>query len=260
MKIVGWLIKMTVTAAFLAVVTLYATWTAVGTYLDKVLAHYQLGGGMQDIGFSDFLEKMGAGLNIMNQTVSVKDDKPVYGGSGLSPAGTVEGSSAASGRDAASGAASGAAGAAAGNSQAAGQSPNGGASGNGSRMPGREDKEGSTGSVSGAGGMADALPVWSQSGSTQGTQTGGIGEQASGKVLFSSDFLSSAKDNMSNEDKVKLFALLVSKLPAQEVQNISQLMEDGLTQEELEQIDGIIRKHLTDEEYRQVLVILEKYQ
>ncbi len=226
MKILGWLTKMAVAAVFIAAVTIYATWTAVGTYLEKVLAHYQIGGDMQSIGFLDFVEKMGTGLNIMNQSVSAKDDKPVYGGTGLTPVG-----SANSGNE-------------------------GGAGGT---ISSREEKEGSINSgASGSGGMADALPVWSQSGSAQGAQSGGTGEQE--KTLFSSDFLSSTKDNMSNDDKVKLFTLLVSKLPAAEVQSISQLMENGITQEELVQLDKIIRRHLTQEEYKQVVAILEKYQ
>lgn len=256
MKVLGWLAKMAVTAVFIAAVTIYATWTAVGTYLEKVLAHYQIGGDVQSIEFLDFVEKMGAGLNIMNQTVSAKDDKPVYGGSGLTPVGSADAGSSASSRQ--SGGTAGGSGGAAQAPGSAGGTVSGGA---GSRISDREQKEGSTGSgASGSGGMADALPVWSQSGSAQGAQSGGAGEQASDKTVFSSDFLSSAKDNMTNDDKVKLFTLLVSKLPASEVQSISQLMENGITQEELEQMDGIIRKHLTQEEYKQVLVILEKYQ
>jgi hypothetical protein len=248
----GWLVKMAVTAVFIAAVTIYATWTAVGTYLEKVLAHYQIGGDMQSIGFLDFVEKMGAGLNIMNQTVSAKDDKPVYGGSGLTPVGSADSGNGASGRQSGLG----------GSGTATQPSANtSGGTASGSSIFSREEKEGGIDSgASGSGGMADALPVWSQTGSAQGAHSGGTGEQASEKTLFSSDFLSSTKDNMTNDDKVKLFTLLVSKLPAAEVQSISQLMENGITQEELVQLDGIIRKHLTQEEYRQVLAILEKYQ
>ncbi|WP_146767154.1 hypothetical protein [Paenibacillus sp. YN15] len=244
MKVLGWLVKMAVAAVFIAAVTIYATWAAVGTYLEKVLAHYQIGGDMQSIGFLDFVEKMGAGLNIMNQTVSAKDDKPVYGGSGLTPVGSAGSGSGADTQPPAN----------------ANGSVSGG-TGTGGNISSREEKEGSTNSgASGSGGMADALPVWSQSGSSQGSQSGGTGEQASEKMLFSADFLSSTKDTMTNDDKIKLFALVVSKLPAAEVQAISQLMENGITQEELAQLDGIIRKHLTQEEYTQVLAILEKYQ
>lgn len=254
MKILGWLTKMAVAAVFIAAVTIYATWTAVGTYLEKVLAHYQIGGDMQSIGFLDFVEKMGTGLNIMNQSVSAKDDKPVYGGSGLTPVG-----SANSGAEGVAGKPSGTTG-----SGTNLQQPNGtggaASGGAGGTISSREEKEGSINSgASGSGGMTDALPVWSQSGSSaQGAQSGGTGEQE--KTLFSSDFLSSTKDNMSNDDKVKLFTLLVSKLPAAEVQSISQLMENGITQEELVQLDKIIRRHLTQEEYKQVVAILEKYQ
>lgn len=250
MKIVGWLTKMAVAAVFIAAVTIYATWTAVGTYLDKVLAHYQIGGDMQSIGFLDFVEKMGAGLNIMNQSASAKDDKPVYGGSGLTPVGSA---------NAATGGTTGKPTGTTGSGTDAQQPASGGTGAAGGTISGREEKEGSQNSgASGSGGMADALPVWSQSGSAQGTQSGGTGEQE--KTLFSSDFLSSTKDNMSNDDKVKLFTLLVSKLPAAEVQSISQLMENGITQEELVQLDKIIRRHLTQEEYKQVVAILEKYQ
>lgn len=267
MKWLSWLAKMAVAAIFLTVISLYATWTVVHTYLDKVLAHYQIGGDMEKVGFSDFLENVGQDMNIMNQPASPKD-QPVNG-KGLAAAdipaagkGTDSGSNAGTGGSADP---AGINGAGSGANPGAKPGNNGGGTegGAGGSLSGKEEKDGAAGGKSrDSEGMADALPVFGQSGGgRQDSQVSGTqsGEQDK-KTVVSADNLTSTKDKMSNEDKMKLFSLLVSKLPPSEVQNISKLMEDGITQKELEELDSIVKKYMTTDEYNQMVVILEKYQ
>lgn len=228
MKVMAWLLKMTVAACFFTAVSLYATFTAVQVYVSKVLDHYQLGGQMEKIEFSDFMAEIGNGLNIMKQPNP--QDESAAKGEG-------DGSQAVTGRN--------------GSSETSVepnlQAPETGTSGSTG-----------TGAETDASEMPDAMAVWSQQSSAGQTEqsTGGMADK---KMIVSLENLQSTKDKISAEDKMKLFSLLVSKLPSEEVQSMSQLMEDGITQEELVRMDTIIQTHLTKEEYNQVLDILGKY-
>lgn len=96
-----------------------------------------------------------------------------------------------------------------------------------------------------------ALPVMGQSLEEDPIEQGGI-------VLSPQD-LSERKRQLSAEDRTDLMALLLSKLPQEELQQISIYMEDGLTETELRAIEQLIAKHLTEEEYHQVIEIFGKY-
>lgn len=296
MKFFLWLGKMALASVMIASLTVFVTWTTVQTYLDKVLAHYQLGEGMGKIEFSDLLSEMSSSLNIMKQpaaggtkskgaagnvstgtgaadgqTSANAGRTPGSDGENLAAAAAGEsgssglqgtGTGAADGSTAGSGSASGtgtggAVTGSAGSDAGTGSSTGGGGSGGGS---------GNGGTSSGGGAAAhaqeepdhtgDAVPVWSQSGSKVNSDASGTGK----KLAVSSDSFQSMKDKISNEDKMKLFSLLVTKLPEQDVQTISQLVEDGITNDELNQIDAIIQKSLSKEEYKEVLAILQKYE
>jgi hypothetical protein len=229
-KVLAWLLKMTMAACFFTAVSLYATFTAVQVYVSKVLDHYQLGGQMEKIEFSDFMAEIGNGLNIMKQPNPL--DESAAKGEG-------DGSQAVTGRN--------------------GSSGTGVESGSLAPETGTSGSTG-TGAETEASEMPDAMAVWSQQSSTGQTQQGqSTGEMAEKKMIVSLENLQSTKDKISAEDKMKLFSLLVSKLPSEDVQSMSQLMEDGITQEELVRMDTIIQSHLTKEEYNQVLDILGKY-
>ncbi|HEX7057548.1 MAG TPA: hypothetical protein VF260_10210 [Bacilli bacterium] len=99
----------------------------------------------------------------------------------------------------------------------------------------------------------DALPVFGSGGLKSAS------ESESEKTLISAEELLQKKDSMSSEDKMKIFSLLVSKLPPEDMQKISGLMEDGVTEQELDEINQLVEKSLTEEEYKQVTEILKKY-
>ncbi|WGU93355.1 spore coat protein [Paenibacillus dendritiformis] len=73
------------------------------------------------------------------------------------------------------------------------------------------------------------------------------------RVVISPDALSRNKEEIPPSDKELLFATLMKKLPQEEMQRLSTLMEDGLTAAELTEAEQILAKYLNDEEYGQML-------
>jgi len=79
-------------------------------------------------------------------------------------------------------------------------------------------------------------------------------------LVMSSDELASWQDSMSEEDKLTIFTTVMAKLPQDEYQNLSYLLEAGLTAEETVQIYEILGRYLTDEEMIEIVNILHKYE
>lgn len=191
MKLLLWLGKLAIAAVFVSAISIFASWTAVHTYLDKLLAKYQLGNGTEQIEFSDFLTKLSSQLNII--TMKPNEKKPPE-------------------KD------------------------------DGGKVPADAPKSG------------DAVPVWNQSGKSASSAA-----EQKRKVMMTAEDLQTLKEKMTSEDKMKVFALLSSRLPQNEIQTISQLVENGITEEKLGQIQTIMEKYLKPNEYQQLLDILSKY-
>ncbi|MCR8844420.1 spore coat protein [Paenibacillus sp. SC116] len=117
----------------------------------------------------------------------------------------------------------------------------------GSTSPGQNRKSGNSPEQEGATSDA-ALPVWS----------GNINEssQSGNRVLVTPEEIVEGKDKLTEQTKEKLFSTLMKKLPADDWQRISVLMEEGLTAAELIEMEQILAKHLNDEEYKQMREIL----
>jgi hypothetical protein len=79
------------------------------------------------------------------------------------------------------------------------------------------------------------------------------------ETVLTPDELADARDAMTDEDRNKLFAILVSKLPQEEWQTISTYVESGLTESELTNVQQIVAKYLNREEYDELMEILSKY-
>ncbi|MCI3924762.1 hypothetical protein MO973_31590 [Paenibacillus sp. TRM 82003] len=92
----------------------------------------------------------------------------------------------------------------------------------------------------------DALPVMGQATTPEE------------ELYISMDDLNERKESLTAEDRMEIFTLLISKLPASEVQSISALLEDGFTAEEMEETSAILQQYLTQEEYEKLLQILMK--
>ncbi|MGO4545067.1 hypothetical protein AB4Z29_09725 [Paenibacillus sp. 2TAB23] len=79
------------------------------------------------------------------------------------------------------------------------------------------------------------------------------------ETAMTTDELTEVKEQMSDKDKDELFGLLMSKLPQESWQTISQYIENGLTEQELTAIQQIMAQHLDKTEYTQMMDILKKY-
>ncbi|KRE53539.1 hypothetical protein [Paenibacillus sp. Soil522] len=104
-----------------------------------------------------------------------------------------------------------------------------------------------------------------------GTQASGGAVQEGGEVqegtagadntetAMTTEDLTEVKEQMSDKDKDELFGLLMTKLPQESWQTISQYVENGLTEQELTAIQQIMAQHLDKTEYGQMMNILKKY-
>lgn len=85
---------------------------------------------------------------------------------------------------------------------------------------------------------------------------GGItsGQESKGReaIIVPPDAIAKSKEELSKEKKDQIFATLMKKLPQEDWQRISTLMEGGLTSSEVMEVEQILAKHLNDEEYKEM--------
>lgn len=92
----------------------------------------------------------------------------------------------------------------------------------------------------------DAVAVWSrQSGQTE------LPEEER-RIVVSSEEFAKKKDQLSEANKAKIFSLLVPRVPQEEMQRISVILEDGITAAELKELEELLQRHLKPEEYQQL--------
>lgn len=87
----------------------------------------------------------------------------------------------------------------------------------------------------------------------------GGGEIDGTETAVTTDEMTEVKEQMTDHDKEALFGLLMSKLPQESWQAISEYVEEGLTEQELTDIQQIMAQYLDKAEYEQMMDILKKY-
>jgi len=95
----------------------------------------------------------------------------------------------------------------------------------------------------------DALPVFGQSSVTRSADS----------IVMSAEQFNEARKKLTDDDKLVIFTIVMNKLPQDELQNMSQLLEDGITELELEQLERVIYTHLQEDDIAKLLAILNKY-
>ncbi|WP_159888085.1 hypothetical protein [Paenibacillus puerhi] len=103
----------------------------------------------------------------------------------------------------------------------------------------------------------DAVAVWSRQTGQSGTAATTDAAEEERRVVVSGEDFAKKKDQLSDQAKGKIFSTLVSRVPPEDMQHISRLMEDGLTAAEMKEVENILQKHLKPEEYRDLLAIIE---
>ncbi|UJF33337.1 hypothetical protein [Paenibacillus hexagrammi] len=63
-------------------------------------------------------------------------------------------------------------------------------------------------------------------------------------LVISTEDFAKKKEQLTSEDKMEIFSLVVAKLPQNEVQHLSVLLEDGITSEELKEVDQTLSKSI----------------
>ncbi|MDQ1911156.1 hypothetical protein RAC89_11900 [Paenibacillus sp. GD4] len=96
----------------------------------------------------------------------------------------------------------------------------------------------------------DAVAVWSRQSVSSMTS------EEDRKVVVSGEEFAKKKDELTQEQKNKIFSV-ISKLPQEDIQYISKLMENGITASELKELEQILQKRLQPEEYADLLKLLK---
>jgi hypothetical protein len=229
MKLLVWLAKTAVSLVLVAGLSLFSAWFVVNMYVEEIMKHFSIPSIGKKIQFSDVLARLSEEWNIGIKKSASEAAKPQDSKAATAPAAGESGVSAPGGE------------------------------GEGAGKPsGTEEKV-----------PEDAVAVWGRlnASDSSGKSTGqsgsgtasGAGAEGLGGIVMSQDDFAKKKAAMSSEDKMKLFSLLVNKLPADRLQELSTLIEDGITQEELKQIDKMLQTYLSQEEYKQILDIIQKY-
>ncbi|MCZ8517624.1 hypothetical protein O9H85_35945 [Paenibacillus filicis] len=251
MKALQWLLKLAVSAAVTSVCCVALTFVTVNTYVNMLLDQYHIERPAgQQLDWNQFVSGMTRQLGAMTgfSGGSKGPGKAAIGtgaetGSGFgSSSGTGTVKSSGSGKDlAVSGLALKDSGK---DPTAVPSSPSGG-----STTPSGTPN---TGTDAGRKPPEDAVAVMGRQ-SVSGTDA----PNDDRKIVISSEEVLKRKNQLSSENKAKIFSLLSSRLPEEEIQKISLLMEDGITAGKLKEIEQILQKYLKADEYAQLLNMIQ---
>lgn len=238
-KLLLWTAKLMIGTLLVSSLTLCFTWLTIRTYVDKLLASYNI--EAPDTGLADLLRLSGgkkAG-SAAGQAAQAEDGS-MAGQAAQAGDGSTAGQAAQAGDGSAAGPAVDIAGA-------------GGFAGSGS---GSADGASSAGSTGSAGGEAnDSNGEKDRVQSLSSTESGAGGAS----LAMTSKELVDLKERMSATDKAELMALL-TKMPEKVLQELTALLEGGLTQAELAQMKERTGQYLSPKEYGQLMDILNKYE
>jgi len=90
----------------------------------------------------------------------------------------------------------------------------------------------------------DALPVFGRA-------------ALQGGLIMSAEEFNEKRKNLSEEDKVEIFTILLNHVPQEELQRLSVLVEDGITAEEAVAITEVMEGYLGPEEMDRLIAILD---
>jgi hypothetical protein len=220
MKLIKWLSKLLISTILISSLSAFIMGYVINLYVNEIVRQLQLPGIANKIKFSDILSRLSEDLNISKPaSKQVSEGKKDQ----MTVTDSVSGNPITPGNID---------GTIAGGSAALSPSP---------------DTNGSAKDDS----VAVLGQTHSESSSSSGTQKQ--------DMIISTEEFAKKKDSLSSEDKMKIFSLVLNKLPQDEVQHLSALLEDGITTEELKEVNQVLQKYLRPEEYKQLLSILNHY-
>lgn len=250
MKWLGWILKLCITIVAVSLLTVATTGYIVNSYIQTLLSSYNLPLTGQAPGFGGIVKGMlGFGGAAGRADQAEGEREPGDGDGGTAKTGTDENSTDGNRTgDAGSGKTedevadtSGTGGENNGNPKGTTTETNGNpASGTGKDANGTE-----------ADAPEDALPV-------MGGMSGGEALGEDQQVVVTPDDLVAKKEELPDKQKEEIFAILMKKLPQEDMQILTVALEGGLTETEMINIEQILSKHLDKAEYAKVMELLKK--
>jgi hypothetical protein len=223
MKLLTWLSKIVVGTVLITTITMFTTWYVVNMYVEDIFRQYQLPAMGKKIQFGEFASRLAEELNI---------GKGKDGGKKAALEATPAPTPSPT------------------------PSPNpSGAFPSPSPSPNPKDQP------------VDGISSLGNGGSSPATEEDAVAVMGSARteesekkeLVMSTEDFSKKKEALSSDDKMKIFSLVVAKLPQDEVQKLSVILEDGITAQELDQVNMTLQKYLSDKELAQLTDILNKY-
>jgi hypothetical protein len=237
-KLLNWVTKVIMQTMIIVTLTIYLTWIAVHTYVDKLLSSYHIDTAQSKIQFSNFLSNLSSSLNILkpssfNKQAAQETPEPI-------PSSISEEKPTPQILEEAS------------NSPlplSASTAP--------SVNPTPSDSPANAKSTGTQAAPDDTVPVWNQTSNESTKQETELGKQKD--LVMSAEQFTKKKDQLSDTDKTKIFTLLATRLPEAEFQKISKYVEDGVTKEEWLAIQALVEKYVKPEEYKELQDLLAQY-
>ncbi|WP_106769614.1 hypothetical protein [Paenibacillus faecalis] len=243
MKLMKWLLKISLTAVLVSTLTILTTGIVVNAYLQSVLASFNIQLEAQPLGFGGIMKNL-LGFNHSSQqedkdTASdeagetIKNDSENNDAStgssdtekdNMSPENRVGAQDSDSKKQ---------------DSEAGGASRD--------RDDNRDDQTAEENAP-----PEDSLPVMGRDLSESVT------DQGDQQVVMTPDDMVSRKSSLTTKEKEEIFTIFMNKLPQAEMQKISEAMEDGLTAAELEEIESGISEYLSEEEFKKLMTMLKE--
>lgn len=222
MKLIAWFSKIVIGTVLITSITMFTTWYVVNMYVEDIFRQYQIPALGKKIQFNEFAARLVGELNI----VMHKD-----GGKQAAPQDIPTPTKAV-------------------------PSPNPSGSQSSPSSSSRDDLP--VGGINSEGGGDASQGVKDDAVAVMGRARTEEDGQKKELVLSTEDF-AKKKEALSSDDKMKIFSLVVAKLPQTEVQTLSALLEDGITTEELTEVNSTLKKYLSEKELKQLTDILSKY-
>lgn len=224
MKLLTWLSKIVISTVLITSITMFTTWYVVNMYVEDIIRQYQLPAMGKKIQFGEFASRLAEELNIVKGK-----DGGKKAALGDTPATTPSPT----------------------------PSPNpSGAFPSPSSSPNPNDQQ-PVGGISSSSGVDTSTRSQDDAIAVMGSAR--TEESEKKELVMSTEDFAKKKEALSSDDKMKIFSLVVAKLPQTEVQTLSAILEDGITTQELEEVNTTLKKYLSDKELTQLTDILNKY-
>lgn len=243
MKWLGWILKLCVTIVAVSLLTVATTGYVVNSYIQSLMSSYNLPITGQAPGFGGIMKGMlgfGKASDRAGQVEGEADqgddaNKVESGSVADANSGKTEGDSADS-------------------SGAGGESDralNGTTTETSGNPPSESTSKDANETDPNGDAPEDALPV-------MGGMSAGDALGEDQQVVVTPDDLVAKKEELPDKQKEEIFAILMKKLPQEEMQILTVALEGGLTETEMMNIEQMLSKHLDKTEYAKVMELLKK--